>query len=575
MTNLLVSFVEAHPLLTAVVSMVVLFAPIWLGVVIIGERQVGVVVKKFAKGSLPTGRLVALDGEAGYQAETLAPGVHFGYFMWQFDVRKAALTVIPQGEIGLVVAADGRAIASERILARAVQCDNFQDARAFLRNGGEKGRQLAILTAGSYRINTALFTVITDATSREFAMARELLHVQRIEPDRVGIVTTLDGAPIDAGEIAGPSVPDHDSFQNAQAFLAKGGRRGLQEQVLLSGSWNLNPWFAQVEQVAMTEVPIGHVGVVISFVGKAHEDVSGADFKHGDLVDQGHKGVWVTPLYPGKHPLNTRVMKVELVPTTNIVLNWAGRTEAHNYDAKLSSITVRSEDGFAFNLDVSQIIHVAAPDAPKVISRVGSMQNLVDHGLQPIDTLIGDINPPAKLMETLTDRKIAEEQKKTFEVQEAAQKQRQQLVRETATADIQQDMVKAEQGVRISELHASSFVKQAAGEAESVKLRAAGEADAIRLRGSGEGESMRLRGAGEAEAIRATGTAKADAYRAGVEALGSQGYAALQVAQVIGEKGVRIVPDIAVNGSGASEGLVGALLGTVLLDRKTGLAPRS
>ena len=58
------------------------------------------------------------------------------------------------------------------------------------------------------------------------------------------------------------------------------------------------------------------------------------------------------------------------MPTTNIVLNWANRTEAHNYDSKLQSITVRSQDGFAFNLDVSQIIHVSALDAPKVISRV-------------------------------------------------------------------------------------------------------------------------------------------------------------------------------------------------------------
>src|SRR2546428_1545631 len=229
-----------------------------------------------------------------------------------------------------------------------------------------------------------------------------------------------------------------------------GGRRGLQEQILLSGAWNLNPWFAQVEQVPMVQIPIGYVGVVISFVGMAHEDVSGVEFKHGDLVVAGHKGVWVTPLYPGKHPINTRVMKVELVPTTNIVLNWATRTEAHHYDEKLSSITVRSKDGFAFNIDVAQIIHVGALDAPKVISRVGSMQNLVDHVLQPIvgnyfrnsahdytvldflnarsqrqveaarniraaigaydvqaiDTLIGDINPPAALMETQTARTI-------------------------------------------------------------------------------------------------------------------------------------------------------------------------
>jgi uncharacterized membrane protein YqiK len=77
----------------------------------------------------------------------------------------------------------------------------------------------------------------------------EQLSVYSVQSDMVGIVTTLDGRPIDAGEIAGGSMPDHDNFQNAQAFLDNGGRRGLQEQILLSGTWNLNPWFVAVEQV--------------------------------------------------------------------------------------------------------------------------------------------------------------------------------------------------------------------------------------------------------------------------------------------------------------------------------------
>ena len=384
-------------------------------------------------------------------------------------------------------------------------------------------------------------------------------------------------------------MPDHDNFQNAQAFLENGGRRGLQEQILLSGTWNLNPWFASVEQVNMLEIPIGHVGVVISFVGQAHVDVSGVEFRHGDLVMTGHKGVWVSPLYPGKHPVNPRVMKVELVPTTNIVLNWANRTESHKFDQKLSSITVRSGDGFAFNLDVAQIIHVGALEAPKVISRVGSMQNLVDHVLQPIvgnyfrnsaqdysvldflggrtarqteaaefirsalaaydvqavDTLIGDITPPGELMKTQTDRKIAEEEKKTYEIQEAAQKQRQLLVRETAMADIQQQVVASEQGVMIAELNANATIKAATGESESIRLRALGQA----------------------EAIRATGFAQAEAYRAGVEALGTQSFAALQVMQIVGERGVRIVPDVSVTGGATGTGLIDALLGTTLGDR--------
>src|SRR5262249_45220187 len=259
----------------------------------------------------------------------------------------------------------------------------------------------------------------------------------------------------------------------------------------------------------LTEIPIGHVGVVVSYVGQEHLDVSGESFTHGDLVERGRKGVWVEPLLPGKHPINTRVMKVELVPTTNIVLNWAQRSEAHHYDERLSSILVRSKDGFAFSLDVSQIIHVGAKNAPRVISRVGSVQNLVDHVLQPvvgnyfrnsaqqvtvleflsarserqeqafraiseairhydvecIDTLIGDIVPPAELMKTQTDRKIADESRRTYEVQMEAQVKRQALERETAVANLQAEVVRSEQAVKIAGQGALARAETARGEA--------------------------------------------------------------------------------------------------------------
>ena len=561
-----------------------IFAKQLLGLVIINEREVGVIVKKFG-ARLPAGQLIALKGEAGYQADTLPPGWHFFYFPWQYSVRKVPMTLIPQGQIGLVVAAAGNSIPSERIMGKIIPCDNYQDARKFLLNGGEKGRQMSILTAGTYRINSALFTVITAANAQQHGMTPEQLLVYSVQSDRVGIVMTLDGKSIDEGEIAGPIIYGHDNFQNAQVFLNEGGRRGLQEQVLLSGSWNLNPWFVNVEQVPMTQIPIGHVGIVIAFVGKAHEDVSGKGFKHGNLVEPGHKGVWVTPLYPGKHPLNSRVMKVELVPTTNIVLNWASRTESHNLDAKLAPVTVRSKDGFAFNLEVAQIIHIGAEDAPKVISRVGAVQNLVDHVLQPIvgnyfrnsaqeytvldflsarserqkeatehirraisaydvqalDTLIGDITPPAELMKTQTDRKIAEEERKTYDVQKLAQDQRQELVRAMSLADIQHEMVTSEQGVQIAELRSQAVIKEAKGDAEATRLKALGEA----------------------EAIRTTGKARAESYLVGVDALGVQGFTTLQMMQIIGERQVRIVPDVSVTGNeggGPVESLVGMTL---------------
>ncbi|NJO39381.1 MAG: flotillin family protein [Cyanobacteria bacterium RU_5_0] len=547
-----------------------------MGLIVIGEREVGIVTKKFSSKSLPAGQLIALNGEAGLQADTLSPGWHFGYFPWQYAVRKELVVMISQGEIGLVVASDGRAIPPDRILGKVVESEDFQDARQFLTNGGERGQQLAILTAGTYRINTALFEVISTATAAKHGMDPARLKVYAVRQDKVGIVTTLDGMPIEEGEIAGPITPDHDNFQKPQTFIGGGGRRGLQEQVILSGSWNLNPWFVQVEQVLMTEVPIGYVGVVISYVGQSHEDISGESFTHGNLVSKGDKGVWIEPLYPGRHPLNTHIMKVELVPTTNIVLNFTSRFSGeHGYDSKLDALRLLSFDGFTFELEVFQIIHVGALDAPKVISRLGSMQNLVDQVLRPIvgnyfrnsaqeytildfltarserqaeaaehvrcalraydvqavDTLIGRISPPPELMQTLTDRKIAEEQQKTYEVQRVAQTQRQELVRETALADIQKEVVTAEQGVKIAELHATAQVKQANGEAES---------------------------------IRVTGQAKADAYQAGVTALGPQAYTALQLMQVVGDRNVRVVPDVAVSGNSNGSGLIDGLMGMML-----------
>lgn len=397
----------------------------------------------------------------------------------------------------------------------------FSKCRSLLRNGGRKGRQSAIITAGTYRINTFLFDVMT-------------YDMTLVNENMVGIVTTLDGKPIEEGNIAGKPVSGHNNFQDCDAFLTADGNKGLQPEVILAGSYYLNPWFIQVEQIKMTEIPIGYVGVVISYVGSEGKDLSGVEFKHGNIVSKGEKGVWAEPLGPGKYPVNTFIMRVELVPTTNLVLNWANaRSESHQLDKNLSTITVRSKDGFPFNLDVSQIIHIPTTEAPKVIARFGSMMNLVGQVLEPtignyfrnsaqdsdviaflstrkerqdaakakisqvldqynvngVDTLIGDIVPPESLMKTLTDRKIAEEQNTTFETQKRAEVTRQALEKETAVADMQKEIVKADQGVLISERIADAAVKKATGEAQGVKISSNAEADRLKVIAAADAEN--------------------------------------------------------------------------------------
>lgn len=594
------------------------------GIIIIPEDKIGLVTKKFvlfgANKELPPGRIVATNGEAGFQASPLAPGIYFWKWIWQYEIKLQSFTVIPEGKIGLLVAKDGKELETGYILARKVPCDSFQDGEAFLKNGGRKGRQSAIITAGTYRINTYLFDVLAyDMTT--------------ISENMVGVVTTMDGMPIEAGNIAGKQVSGHNNFQDCDAFLASEGNKGLQPEVILAGSYYLNPWFIQVEQIKMTEIPIGYVGVVISYVGREGKDLSGVEFKHGNIVSKGEKGVWAEPLGPGKYPINTYIMRVELVPTTNLVLNWANaRSEAHQLDKHLSTITVRSKDGFPFNLDVSQIIHIPTTEAPKVIARFGNMVNLVGQVLEPtignyfrnsaqdsdviaflssrkerqdaakkrisevldqynvngVDTLIGDIVPPESLMKTLTDRKIAEEQNTTFETQKKAEVTRQALEKETAVADMQKEIVKADQGVLIAERIADATVKKAMGDASGVKISsnaeaerlkviagadaektkvlANAEAEKVKALANAEAEKISVTGNAEAEKILAIGKSNAEAYKLSVSAMGGDNFTKLKVTEAIGKERIKVIPEVLITGGDGANGPISGLLGLQLLD---------
>ena len=597
---------------------------VFFGMVIVPEDRIGLVTKKFvlfgADKSLPDGRIIATKGEAGYQAQALAPGLYWGKWIWQYNVDMTPFTIIPEGKIGLVLSKDGKEIPTGRILARKVPSDNFQDAVAFLDNGGQKGRQTAFITTGSYRINTFLFEIV---------MADQI----KIFENMIGIVTALDGEPIPIGQIAGTNVEGHNNFQDFDRFLDQGGNRGLQPQVMLAGSYYINSWAIQIEQNPMTDVQIGYVGVVISYIGEDGLDVTGEHFKHGNIVTKGQRGVWMEPLGPGKYALNKYTTKLESVPTTNLVLNWAdARSESHNLDHNLSTITVRSKDGFPFNLDVSQIIHVPANEAPKVIARFGSMTNLVSQVLEPtignyfrnsaqesdvisflstrkerqesaknhikvvldeynvnaVDTLIGDIVPPDSLMKTLTDRKIAEEEQKTYQTQRMAQEQRQGMEKETAIADMQKEIVKASQSVEIAQRTADATVKKAEGDATSLKLnvnaeaeatkmranaeaeatkaRAGAQAEATRLNASAEAEKISKTGLAEAEKIMAIGKSTAEAYELQVSAMGGDNFTKYKITEEIGKGNIKVIPDVLITGTNGSEGGISGLLGMKLME---------
>ena len=408
----------------------------WLTVCAIPNQQVGVVEKLWsAKGSVPEGSIIALDGEAGYQADLLRGGLHFGLWRWQYRVHRVPLVTIPQGKVGYVYARDGESLPPSQTLGRVVPCNNFQDAHAFLGEAaedgaeivlGQRGRQRAILREGVYAINPALFVVITeDAVYRlphllgtregevvagwqqqlsdldgftpvvvgaPVRAADPLQPDQTISVDGIAIVTVQDGPSLAPGEIIAPAVGIdtadanyHNNYQDPEAFLRAGGRRGRQYVPLTDGTYFINRWFATVEILPKTVVPIGYVGVVVSYHGKAGRDLSGDSFRHGERVAEGERGVWERPLGPGKYPFNTYAGNVILVPTTNFVLHWiTGKSEAHRYDESLRSIDLVTKDAYEPMLPLSVVVHIDYQRAPSVIQRFGDVKKLITQTLDPM-----------------------------------------------------------------------------------------------------------------------------------------------------------------------------------------------
>ena len=563
---------------------------------------------------------LANGGQKGPQIQFLPPG-YYRVNTIMFRVQKLPITRIPGGKIGLIEATDGARIPEGRLLARRVEGHaNFFDGEAFLRNGGEKGRQLDVLMPGIYRLNPMLFKVI------------EIADWTHVEADQVGIVTINEGRPIvDSAKIAAEELPldTHNNFQDADAFLKAGGQKGLQIPVLRAGNYAINPWFATIEKVDMIQVGIGFCGVVTSYVGTEGADLTD-DAVNAKIVANGCKGIWADPLQPGKHPLNTKICKVDIVPTTQILLNWAdNRSSAHELDSGLKTITLRTADAFNVNMDVSVIIHIPIKNAPKVIANLGSVKNMISQVLEPAisshfrnaaqyiqaldlytqrrelqekakehidavlrvhhidskDTLIADVVLPPELTKTVTDRQIAEQEKKTFATQKEAQDERRNLENATAQANMQPKVVESERNVEIQKNLAEGRIKEAEGSKQAAILTAEGKAAAVRLEAGGKAEATKVNaaadseaiqkvGSAEAEIILAKGTSTAEAYKLEVGAMGREVFGQIRVIDKIASSHLKFIPDnLVIGGGGGADGgnpLVNGLFGIALLEKLSG-----
>lgn len=618
----------------------------------VGNNRVAIVEKMWSRNGSITSGLIALNREAGYQPDVLRGGYHF-FFPFQYRIHSQPLVTIPQGQIGYVFARDGAPLGPTQTLASNLRTIDFLDVRRFLADGGQKGPQRTILREGTYAINLAQFVIITrehiyglmlEANDLQLFGEMQSVIAQRVgfdavvirdSTDQIGIVTVHDGPALTADHIIAPEVGTdqtdpttfHNSFQDPEKFIAAGGRRGRQLQVLVEGSYYINRLFATIEMVEKTVIEVGHVGVVISYTGDSGTDTSGEDYRHGELVSRGHRGVWAEPLLPGKYAFNTYAGKIIAVPTTNFILKWdQDVTGQHKLDENLSEVSLITRDAFEPTLPLSVVVHIDYRKAPLVIQRFGDIKKLVEQTLDPMvsayfknvaqkktliellqersdiqeqagtemrtrfgvynlelqEVLIGTPQAHAgndqieKVLQQLRERQVAEERVTTYAKQRVASESERELKEAQSRAEQQTAITESELSIQVQENQGKAALKRATQDAEQTRTIARAEADRIRIVGEGEAAKVVALAAAEADRITKTGLATAEAIEKQAAASGGAQFQLTRqvverLAEALEKSGVDIVPRVQINtggGSGAEgAGSLQALIGMMLSEK--------
>ena len=598
-------------------------------VTIISENQVGI-VEAIDGAPVPSGRIfgkvVSCDlfqdaaaflkngGEKGPQIQILPPG-NYRINTLLFKVTPVSITVVEKGQIGIVTAQDGKPISGGRLLAKYIEGQqNFEDGKTFLDNGGEKGPQTTILLPGKYRINVGLFKV-------------EIKETVVIPDKKIGIVVARDGKPLPETEYVAKSIEGHNNYQDVTTFLINGGQRGPQFDVLKPGTYYINPLMFSVELDDVAVIERGQVAVVVSNVGeeppqvkemikevadseKSKEGSSATAEKVPDgsvtaggiekrldtgieryVVPKGFRGIQQEVAGPGIYYLNRRAYIAYIVDTTNITIDWDDAKET-----KFDPLKVVSHDGFSISVSVKVVIRIRPDQAPYMVAKIGSIQNLVEHVIHPmidssfrnqasstsamafmqnrheeqqkaedrarqelekyhvelVSVLICQIALPEDLMKTQTERIIAQQQQAMYAEQQKAQESRISMAKTTATADKQVDLVQSIIDVQVADNLKLKAIKIAEGEGQSTKLKQEGIAAGIEAVGKAEGIAIEAK-------MRAT----AEGYEKQKAAIGETGVISVQIAEKLSAGNMKIVPDTLItsgeNGNGLGQLLAGFL----------------
>jgi uncharacterized membrane protein YqiK len=590
----------------------------------IGADEMGV-IEAVDGEPMPTGRIFATDraqnahnnfqdpiafikqgGVKGIQMRTLPPGL-WPIHPYLFRVSVTKSTVIPQGKVGVVTAADGAPLDAGRLLGKAIDGHkNYQDAEQFIASGGQKGPQVDILTPGTYRILTNSVDISNTNQVKNGLFTVRLFDATVISENQIGLVEALDGSPLDPRDYVANPVDGHDNFQDGHEFIGRGGQRGPQKDILLPGTYYINPLLFKVILEGAKEIKPGEVAVIVSNVGKdpsdevrrqmaakvrerlereENEQITQAavrldkladeqrsvaeiqeDLMSGDpadrrldegaheayVVPEGYRGIRETVVGPGRYYVNTLAISPIVIPTTNQTVEWTAGEVANTFDP----FEVISKDGFTMQLEVRVVFRVKPEDAPFMVAKIGSIDKLIQNVMHPlIDSIFRNQASESSAMAYLQNRH-EEQERAEARVRAHLLKYHVDVVNVLIChIHLPEELMKTQTEKILAEQRQNMYDAQREAEEKRIQLaRISAQADnqkdlmaatvGVEIAGK-RSEQRKAEADGEAHYILATGKAEAEKMRLMGEA---QGVAYHEQVNALGAQGVALVETLKVIG---------------------------
>jgi uncharacterized membrane protein YqiK len=544
-------------------------------------------------------------GVKGIQLRTLPPGL-WPIHPYLFRVSIAKATVVPQGKVGVITAADGDPLDPGRLLGKAITNHrNFQDAEQFIAAGGQKGPQVDILTPGVYRILTQSGSIEGGAETMPGLFMVRLFEATVINENGIGLVDALDGAPLNQRDYVAESIAGHDNFQDGHEFIGSGGQRGPQKDILLPGTYYINPLLFKVIPETAKEIRPGEVAVVVSNVGKdpseevrremaqkvrqrmereereqaeqsaarldmiddkrTVEEIK-ADLMSGDpadrrldegaheayVVPEGYRGIQETVVGPGRYYVNTLAISPIVIPTTNQTVEWTAGEVANTFNP----FEVISKDGFTMQLEVRVVFRVKPEDAPFMVAKIGGIERLIQNVMHPlIDSIFRNQASESSAMAYLQNRH-EEQERAEARVRAHLLKYHVDVVNVLIChIHLPEELMKTQTEKILAEQRQNMYNAQREAEEKRIQLeKTKSQADnqkdlmaatvGVEIAGK-RAEQRKAEGEGEAHYIQQTGRAEAEKVRLMGEA---QGVAYREQVNALGPQGVALVETLKVIG---------------------------